>query len=75
MFAVIKSGGKQYKIEEGQTIRVETLPVTEGDSLEITDVLLVDTGEEIKIGTPMQLTFINRTEGEQEKTYIGFEAA
>jgi large subunit ribosomal protein L21 len=52
LFAVIKSGGKQYKIEEGQTIRVETLPVTEGDSLEITDVLLVDTGEEIKIGTP-----------------------
>ena len=31
--------------------------------------------EEIKIGTPMQLTFINRTEGEEEKTYIGFEAA
>ena len=31
--------------------------------------------EEIKIGTPMQLTFINRTEGEAEKTYIGFEAA
>ena len=31
--------------------------------------------EEIKIGTPMQLTFIERTEGEQQNTYIGFEAA
>jgi uncharacterized OB-fold protein len=31
--------------------------------------------EEIKIGTPMQLTFINRKEGEEDKTYIGFEAA
>jgi uncharacterized OB-fold protein len=31
--------------------------------------------EEIKIGTPMQLTFINRTEGGEEKTYIGFEVA
>ena len=31
--------------------------------------------EEIKIGTPMSLTFINRTEGEVEKTYVGFEAA
>jgi hypothetical protein len=31
--------------------------------------------EEIKIGTPMQLTFIKRKEGEEEKTYIGFEAA
>jgi uncharacterized OB-fold protein len=31
--------------------------------------------EEIKIGTPLQLTFISRTEGEEEKTYIGFEAA
>jgi hypothetical protein len=31
--------------------------------------------EEIKVGTPMNLTFISRKEGEQEKTYIGFEAA
>ncbi|MBN2429926.1 MAG: 50S ribosomal protein L21 [Acidobacteria bacterium] len=52
MFAVIKSGSKQFKIEEGQTIRVEALPAAEGDSLEIKDVLLVDTGEEVKIGTP-----------------------
>jgi len=52
LFAVIKSGGKQYKVSEGQIIKVETLPVDEGETVEITDVLLIDSGETVTVGKP-----------------------
>ncbi len=52
MFAVIRTGGKQYKVEEGQLIKVESLDVPAGETVEIGDVLLVDTGEATQVGTP-----------------------
>ena len=52
MYAVIKTGGKQYKVEEGQTLRVEKLPVAEGDAVDL-DVLMVANGDDIKVGSPM----------------------
>ena len=52
MFAVIKTGGKQYKISEGDTLRVESLPYDEGEALEIDQVLMVADGDNIKLGQP-----------------------
>ena len=53
MFAIIKSGGKQYKIKENDIIFVEKLKNKKGDKIDIKDVLLVSNDEkDIKIGTP-----------------------
>jgi len=52
MYAVVRSGGKQYSVREGQQLDVETLTGTAGDRLELTDVLLVGNGDQIMLGTP-----------------------
>ena len=53
MFAIIKTGGKQYKIKENDTIFVEKLKNKKGDKIDIKDVLLLSNDEKnIKIGTP-----------------------
>lgn len=41
MFAIIRTGGKQYRVDEGLTLKVEMLPHAVGDSIELDDVLLV----------------------------------
>jgi large subunit ribosomal protein L21 len=52
MYAVIKTGGKQYKVSEGDLLKVEKLEGSVGDSIELNEVLMVG-GEEVKIGTPL----------------------
>ncbi|MFN0299730.1 MAG: 50S ribosomal protein L21 [Burkholderiales bacterium] len=52
MYAVIKSGGKQHRVSPGQKVKVERLSVDVGDSIVINDVLMVGSGEDVKIGTP-----------------------
>jgi len=52
MYAIIRSGGKQYRAEVGATIDVDRLPHDVGESLEISDVLLVADGDETRIGQP-----------------------
>jgi len=51
-FAVIKTGGKQYKVTEGQKIKIEKLDAKEGDNFIFEEVLLLNDGKEIKIGQP-----------------------
>ncbi|TAK04735.1 50S ribosomal protein L21 [Patescibacteria group bacterium] len=53
-FAIVRTGGKQYKVAEGQTLRIEKVPVKEGDVLDM-DVLLVADGEgkAVQIGQPV----------------------
>ena len=51
MYAVIVSGGKQYKVSEGDVIRVEKLEVEEGAKVSFDQVLLINDGS-LKIGTP-----------------------
>lgn len=53
MYAIIETGGKQYRVQEGDTLNVEKLPAENGGSVEIDKVLAVVNGEEIKIGTPL----------------------
>ncbi len=52
MYAVIKTGGKQYRVSEGDTLKVEKLDVAAGETIEFDQVLMLG-GEEIKIGTPV----------------------
>ena len=51
-FAVIKTGGKQYKVAEGQKIKVEKLPATESGEAVFDNVLMVAEDDSVKIGTP-----------------------
>ncbi len=52
MYAVIKTGGKQYRVTEGQTIRVEKLDVEPGQSVELSEVLMIADGDNITLGAP-----------------------
>lgn len=51
MYAVIRTGGKQYKVEEGDTLRVEKLEALKGDTITFDDVLLIG-GEDYSLGSP-----------------------
>lgn len=53
MYAVIKTGGKQYRVREGQVLRIESLDLQAGDAVEFDEVLMVGEGADIKIGTPV----------------------
>ena len=53
MYAVIKTGGKQYRVEPNDVIEVERLPVEAGASLEIAEVLALGGGDATQIGTPL----------------------
>ena len=68
MFAVIKTGGKQYVVEEGQELRVEKLEKNDGDTVEF-DALLVsdDEGKETKVGTPTTGVTVKATVVETRK--------
>ena len=53
MYAVIVTGGKQYRVSQGDKVRVEKLEAAEGDSVELDQVLMVVDGDDIKIGAPV----------------------
>lgn len=52
MYAVVKTGGKQYKVSEGDMLKIEKLDGVVGDTVELDQVLMVG-GEQIRIGTPV----------------------
>lgn len=52
MYAIVRTGGKQYQVEAGDTLRVEKLLGEVGDTVELADVLLVVDGETVRIGQP-----------------------
>jgi large subunit ribosomal protein L21 len=53
MYAIIRTGGKQYQVATGDKLRVEKLQGNVGDTVELSDILMVVDGEEIKIGQPV----------------------
>lgn len=54
MLAIIKTGGKQYLVHEGQELKVEKLETEEGKSFELDAMLVTDkNGKEVKVGTPI----------------------
>ncbi len=52
MYAVIKSGGKQYRVKEGQTLKLEKLEIATGETINFDEVLLTSDGETINVGAP-----------------------
>ena len=52
MYAIVKTGGKQYKVAAGDTLRVERIAGDTGSLVELTDVLMVTTDQEVKVGKP-----------------------
>jgi large subunit ribosomal protein L21 len=52
MYAVIKTGGKQYRVAEGTTLKVEKIEAEEGASIELDQVLMVADGDDVKVGAP-----------------------
>jgi large subunit ribosomal protein L21 len=53
MYAVIATGGKQYRVTEGETLKVEKIAGEEGSEIELDQVLMVADGDNIQVGTPM----------------------
>ena len=52
MYAIIKTGGKQYKVQSGEQVRVEALSADVGASVSFDEVLLVGAGDGVKLGAP-----------------------
>jgi large subunit ribosomal protein L21 len=71
MYAVIRTGGKQYRVSAGDIVDVERLPYNEGDSFQIDDVLLVGDGDNTVVGQPkvdgavVKATVLNQFRGEK----------
>jgi len=53
MYAVIKTGGKQYRVSAGNKIKVEQIPADVGSEITLDQVLMVGEGESVKIGSPV----------------------
>ncbi len=53
MHAIIKTGGKQYRVAEGQKLRIESLPVNAGDSVELNEVLMISDDGQLLVGNPL----------------------
>ena len=75
MYAVIKSGGKQYRVESGATLRLETLSADVGANVSFDQVLLVGTGDGVKVGAPLvsgalvKATVVSHGRGEKVKIF------
>ncbi len=71
MYAIIKNGGKQYKVQEGDIILFDKLNLEPNKEIEINEVLLLENGEDVKVGTPLVegakviATVINEGRGEK----------
>ncbi len=74
MYAVIKTGGKQYRVSEGDTLRVEKLDGSAGETIEFDQVLAVGEGADLKVGTPFvkggKVTATVKEQGRAKKVEI-----
>ena len=74
MYAVIETGGKQYRVTEGQTLKVEKLDAEDGASVAIDKVLMVANGDNIKVGAPYvsggKVTATVKSHGRAKKVHI-----
>jgi large subunit ribosomal protein L21 len=74
MFAVIATGGKQYRVQKGSVLRVEKLPQAQGAAVEFDRVLLVGEGVDVKVGKPYieggKVTATVQSHGQGDKVRI-----
>ncbi len=68
MYAIVRTGGKQYQVSQGDKLRVEKIDGQVGDTIELEDVLLVVDNEKVNIGTPsLEKATVKATIAEQGK--------
>ncbi len=71
MYAIVESGGRQYRAEEGHTFSVEKLPYEVGEQIELSNVLLLANDKEMKVGQPtvegvsVKATIVDQYRGEK----------
>ncbi len=74
MYAVMVTGGKQYRVAQGDTLKVEKLVAQEGDSIQFDNLLMVADGENIKLGAPYlsgaKVTATVKSHGRADKVLI-----
>ncbi len=74
MFAVINTGGKQYRVSEGTVLRIEKLTADAGSTVEFDQVLLVGAGADVKVGKPFvggaKVTATVQSHGKGDKVSI-----
>lgn len=74
MYAVIKTGGKQYKVSKGSTLKVEKIAADEGAKIELEQVLMVVDGDKINVGAPLvnggKVTAVVKSQGRGKKVEI-----
>jgi large subunit ribosomal protein L21 len=74
MYAVIQTGGKQYRVEEGTYLKIEKLELGTGESVEFDKVLMVQSGDAVKVGAPFieggKVTATVLSQGRHEKVKI-----
>ena len=74
IYAIIETGGKQYRVNPGETIDVERLDVAEGNTVELDRVLLIADGERVIVGTPTvdgaKVVATSQGEGRGEKVIV-----
>lgn len=71
MYAIVETGGKQYKVSAGQVLDVELLPQDIGEQVELEQVLMLVDGDTVKVGTPtvdgasVKVTVMDRLKGDK----------
>ena len=74
MYAVIQTGGKQYRVEEGTTLKIEKLDLEAGGSVEFDKVLMVQSGDAVKVGQPYvdgsKVTATVKSQGRHKKIKV-----
>jgi len=74
IYAIIETGGKQYRVSPGQTIDVERLDVADGKTVDLDRVLLIADGKRVKVGTPTvegaKVVATSQGEGKGEKVIV-----
>jgi large subunit ribosomal protein L21 len=75
MYAVVKTGGKQYRVQSGESVRVEALSVEVGAAVSLDEELMVGEGESVRVGTPfvagakVNATVLSHGRGEKERIF------
>jgi large subunit ribosomal protein L21 len=73
MYAVVKTGGKEYRISKGDTIRVEKLEGKAGDQVALKDVLMVSQEDQVQFGTPHLTKAVLTYKMKKRKNYRRFK--
>ena len=75
MYAIIRTGGKQYRVKAGEQVRVEALAAEVGSTVSLEEVLLVGTGDGVKVGAPLvsgakiKATVVSHGRGDKVKIF------